>query len=137
MKTNNFPPVQLSRSFTASPETVFDAWLNPSQIRRWMFVSGTNEIVEVKSDCRVGGQFSILERNQGEMIDHYGIYREINRPHRLAFTLEVPRHFPGVTCITIEITRQNSGSLMAFTQTASIRKSRKISGGPCSILWPV
>lgn len=82
-----------------------------------MFVSGTNEIVEVKSDRRVGGRFSILERNHGEMIDHYGFYREINRPHRLVFTLEVPKHFPGATCITVEITRQNGGSQMAFTQT--------------------
>jgi len=30
-------PVQVSRSIDASPEVVFDAWLDPELIRRWMF----------------------------------------------------------------------------------------------------
>lgn len=109
-------PAHISREFAAAPEDVFDAWTDPEQMRRWMFVSPTNQIEDVTSDCRVGGRFSIQETAGGEDIDHAGLYLEVSRPHRLILTLAVPKHFAGMSCIAVEIAPHDGGSLMTFSQ---------------------
>lgn len=116
-------PVRIVRRFPAKPERVFDAWIVPDQMRRWMFVSSTNEIRKIESEPRVGGRFSILEQNGKEEIDHFGEYRAIDRPSRLVFTLTVPRHFEGTSEVTIEIQPDAAadGCVMTFGQTG-VRK---------------
>ena len=110
-------PARITRSFAAAPEILFDSWVQPQRMRRWMFVGGANGIEKVTSDRRIGGQFSVLERSGGQLIHHYGRYRLIDRPNRLVFTLSVPRHFPGVSCVTVDIAPCDEGALMTFTQT--------------------
>lgn len=82
------PSARVTRRFNATPERVFDAWLDPSKINGFLF--GPNlrdeEVVSIIVDPRVGGRFSFLVRRQGQEIDHIGEYLEIDRPHRLAFT---------------------------------------------------
>ncbi|MFN8493753.1 MAG: SRPBCC domain-containing protein [Caldilineaceae bacterium] len=82
------PSARVTRRFNASPERVFDAWLDPSKINGFLF--GPNlrdeEVVRIAVDPRVGGRFSFVVRRQGQEIDHVGEYLEINRPCRLAFT---------------------------------------------------
>ncbi len=110
-------PARITRSFAVAPEVLFDAWIQPQRMRRWMFVGATNTIEKVTSDRRVGGQFSVLERGGGQLILHYGRYRLIDRPNRLVFTLSVPRHFSGVTCVTVDFTPRDDDTVMTFTQT--------------------
>lgn len=80
--------VRVTKQFDTSCEHVFDAWLDPAIIGRWMF--GTNvrdeEVVHLHADAHVGGVFSFLVRRDGEAIDHIGTYLTIERPHRLVFT---------------------------------------------------
>lgn len=80
--------VRVERRFDASPERVFDAWLDPEMIGRWMFGPALRdeEIVRLSVDARVGGSFSFVVRRQGEEIDHVGRYLHMNRPRRLVFT---------------------------------------------------
>jgi uncharacterized protein YndB with AHSA1/START domain len=109
--------IQITREFSAPPEAVFDAWLDPDVIPRWLFAAPSHEIHHVASTPIVGGSFSILERAEHDKeIDHFGWYRTIERPSRLVFTLEVPAHFPGETYVTIEVAAQAAGSVMTFTQ---------------------
>lgn len=74
--------------YTASPERVFDAWLDPKMIAKFMFGPHLRdeEILHLKVDARVGGKFSFLVRRQGTDIDHVGQYFELARPHRLVFS---------------------------------------------------
>jgi uncharacterized protein YndB with AHSA1/START domain len=87
---NAKPPVnvRVTRRFSASPERVFDAWLNPGMIGRWMFGPALREeeVVRISLDARLGGAFSFVVRRQGEEIDHVGEYLVIDRPLRLVFT---------------------------------------------------
>jgi uncharacterized protein YndB with AHSA1/START domain len=115
-------PVHISRQLAASPEVAFDAWLDPAVIRRWMFKSRTNEIRDVMIDPRVGGSFSISEFDDGEELEHFGTYLEIDRPRRLVFTLQVPTHFPGVSRVTVEIAPGRDGCLLTLTQTGVKRE---------------
>ncbi len=115
---------------------MFDAWLTPAIIRRWLFASASNEIREVKTDPRVGGAFSILERSEGQDIDHFAAYQQIERPNSLVFTLEVPWHFPGVTRVSVDIAPTPDGCVMRFTQTGVKRDVTEGAGAKCSLRWP-
>jgi uncharacterized protein YndB with AHSA1/START domain len=90
MNSESNAKVRVTRRFGASPEQVFDAWLDPEMIGKWMFGPAhperEEEIVRISLDARVGGSFSFVVRRQGQEIDHVGEYLEIDRPRRLVFT---------------------------------------------------
>jgi uncharacterized protein YndB with AHSA1/START domain len=109
-------PVQISHCFPVSAERVFDAWLNPEIIKLWMFKSSSNKIVNVKIERWVDGGFSILELSGDEEIDHFGQYKEITGPRRLSFSLEVPKHFPCVTIVDINVDPDANGCKLTLTQ---------------------
>ena len=112
----HLPPVRITHRFPFSPERVFNAWVEPDIMRRWLFASPENDIRAVKSERWVGGEMSVLEYTEGEAIAHYGIYRQIEPPRRLVFSLEVPTHFPGETMVTVEIEPDGDGALIRFGQ---------------------
>jgi uncharacterized protein YndB with AHSA1/START domain len=113
---NSPATLHLQRDFTASCETVFDAWVNPKIMRRWLFASIGNEFLRFHVQARVGGKFSLLENDGHQAIDHFGQYFEIDRPRRLVFTLSVPKHFQGESLVTVEITALLEGCSLSFTQ---------------------
>lgn len=117
MDSNSYPALHLQYRFEVSAEAAFDAWVMPETVKLWLFTSAGNEIVDVHIDARDGGKFSILELNDGKKIDHFGEYFEVERPTRLAFTLEVPEHFKGVSYITVEIMKAENGCDLLFTQS--------------------
>jgi uncharacterized protein YndB with AHSA1/START domain len=101
--------VQVTRKFSASAERVFDAWLDPTIASKWLFATPTGKMVKVKIDARVGGSYLIVEQRDGVDVEHVGEYLEIERPHRLVFTLKVPKYSPENTKLTIEIRALDSG----------------------------
>src|ERR1700754_3296659 len=81
MTENKFPPVKISWLFRSSPEVIFDAWIKPEIIKKWLFKSPFNEIIEVTADTSAGGAFSIVELTEtGDFIDHFGRYLQVDRP---------------------------------------------------------
>jgi uncharacterized protein YndB with AHSA1/START domain len=113
----SFAPINISQFFPVAPESVFAAWTEPDIMRRWLFVGRCSEIQKIDMDLRVGGAFSIVERRGREVIDHFGEYRKVAPPHNLAFTLQVPKHFPGITNVIIGIVSTPDGAVMDFQQT--------------------
>ena len=96
----------VTKSFAVRAERVFDAWLDPASLGRWMF--GTNvrdeRVVRLGLEPRVGGKFSFVVNRGGTDVDHVGEYLEIDRPRRLAFTWGT-RDKPSETSrVVIEIT---------------------------------
>jgi uncharacterized protein YndB with AHSA1/START domain len=110
------PRFRISQTIAAAPEAVFDAWVTPNTMRKWMFATGKNDIYKAQSDLRVGGSYSVLEWNGGEHIDHFGHYEEVDRPRRLVFTLSAPKHFPQRTLVTVAVNSTAAGSNLAFDQ---------------------
>ncbi len=109
--------VRVTRHFNASPERVFDAWLDPEMIGKWMFGHALRdeEVLRIAADARVGGSFSFLVRRQGEEIDHVGKYREIARPLRLVFTWGIAGFSEDESVVIIEIVAQESGAELTLT----------------------
>lgn len=111
----------VTQQFTASPERVFDAWLDPAMIGRFMFGPALRdeEIVRITLDGRIGGRFSFVVRRQGQEIDHIGRYLEIDRPRRLVFTWAVAPDREDASRVVVEITRTGAGCELALTHELS------------------
>ena len=112
-------PVHLNCHYDVPPEVIFDAWINPEIMRKWLFIGPTSEIANIELNAQEEGQFSIIEfdKSSGEYLDHFGIYKEIEAPLQLVFTLSVPKHFPGETTVTIHIFPTLNGCELKLTQT--------------------
>lgn len=114
--------IRVSHRFEASPERVFEAWLDPAKIAVWlvapaMAVTGSrDEVLRVEVDARVGGRFSFLVRRQGQEIDHVGEYLTLDRPHRLDFTWGIAG-YPGASTVSVELTPDGTGTLVGLTAT--------------------
>ena len=78
---------RIIRKFGASPERVFDAWLDSKTAGKWLFSTATGQITCMEIDARAGGWFYIEERRTSGTVEHIGEYLELDRPHRLVFTL--------------------------------------------------
>ncbi|MEU6715632.1 SRPBCC family protein [Nonomuraea sp. NPDC046802] len=82
---------KVTHRFTVAPERVFDAWLDPEKIQRWMRTalrgSGlAGDIRRVEVDARVGGRFTFSDMRDDVEAVHWGRYLVIDRPHKLVFT---------------------------------------------------
>jgi uncharacterized protein YndB with AHSA1/START domain len=116
MKQTDDVQLSVKRQFTASAERVFDAFLDPSRAGQFMFATATGKMVRVEIDARAGGTYAFVDRRDGEDVEHVGEYLEIERPHRLVFTLRVEKHSNDESVVSIEITPRGSGCELTLTQ---------------------
>ncbi|MGN6374527.1 MAG: SRPBCC family protein [Sphingomonas sp.] len=79
------PVVTITRDFAAAPQRLFDAWLDPAQVRRFLFATPEGAMVTVEIDARVGGAALIVERRGDKEALHRLRYEAIEPPHRLVF----------------------------------------------------
>ncbi|WP_404402611.1 SRPBCC domain-containing protein [Pelagibacterium halotolerans] len=76
------------------PDAVFDAWVNPEKIRRWLARNNENigrdgEVTVVEVDPREGGAYRFVDVADGEEGPAWGRYLAFERPSRLDFTFFV------------------------------------------------
>jgi uncharacterized protein YndB with AHSA1/START domain len=106
---------RMTRRFDASPERVFDAWLNPETARKWLFTSPTSEKNTTEIDPTVGGKWAITDRRDGTDYLGLGEYIEIDRPRRLVFTFGMPQFSELFDRVVVEIAPDESGSILTLT----------------------
>lgn len=107
--------VRVTRRFSATPERVFDAWLDPGTAGQWLFATASGRMVRVEIDARVGGKFAFVDRREGENVEHVGAYLEIERPRRLVFTFAVPKFSPQATCVALDIAPLETGCALTLS----------------------
>lgn len=103
--------VHVSHRYEASPERVYDAWLLPKEVQRWMFGAHVHDVkvLRLEIDPQVGGRFSLQVRRSGQFIEHTGHYLELERPHRLAMTWSV-KGAPDDAYSRVQVDLAHSGS---------------------------
>jgi len=107
--------LHVSHDFAASPERVFDAWLDPETARTWLFATPAGIMKQVAIDPRVGGRFTITEQREGEEIAHTGTYEVIDRPRRLIFSFMVAKYSSVMTKVSVVILPAPRGSILTLT----------------------
>jgi len=90
-------------------EEVFDAWLDPQLLSRFMLPMPGMPQPETEVDAREGGRFTIDMDVGEQIIPHTGIYLELDRPNRLVFSWETPFSTDGST-VTLGFTAQDSSN---------------------------
>lgn len=112
-------PVQaaVSQRFAVSTERVFDPWLDPVWIGRWMFGPGVRDekTVRLAVEPRVGGKFSFVVKRQNAEIDHVGEYFELDRPRLLVFTWATRDSLPNTSRVIVEILPRDGGCELTLT----------------------
>ncbi len=83
------PPVRLSRTFHARPETVFRAWSAAEHVKRW-FSPQTYSVSDATVELRVGGRFDVCMRSPGG-VEHWtrGTCVEVSPDTRLVIDSHV------------------------------------------------
>jgi uncharacterized protein YndB with AHSA1/START domain len=82
---NTAAAVVVRRTIAASPEVLFDAWLNPAALAIWMRPGEIRSTVATL-DPKVGGHYEIVMQGATDKYPVGGVYRVIDRPRRLVFT---------------------------------------------------
>lgn len=108
--------LEVSRSLPYPPERVFDAWLDPKMLAKFMIPGPGMTVPEATSDARVGGRFRIVMRGQ-EMGDmpHEGTYKAIDRPKRIVFTWESPFSSREDSTVTLDFAPEGKGTKLTLT----------------------
>ena len=105
--------VTVERRLAAAPERVFEAWLDPESLGRWLFATPEGVMERVEVDPRIGGRFLVAERRGEELAEHHGEYVALDRPRRIAFdfwtSLSEER-----TRVSITIEADGEGSLLSL-----------------------
>jgi uncharacterized protein YndB with AHSA1/START domain len=109
MKIEDPLAVKVHHRFRQPAERVFDAWLDVSMARRFLFSADTGEMVRCEIDPRVGGRFVLTDRRPDGDVEHTGEYLVIERPRRLVFTFGIPAASPTFDIVTVELTPEGDG----------------------------
>ncbi len=82
---------KVTHRFKASPERVYDAYLDPQRVRlwqqAWLQQSGLKgELTQCEIDPVEGGSFLFADRREGGEARHWGTFQALHRPSKIAFT---------------------------------------------------
>ncbi len=79
--------LEVTKTLAHPPEKVFDAWLDPAMLAKFMTPGPNMSVGKTHTDPKVGGEFLItmIAPEMGELA-HTGKYLEIDRANKLAFT---------------------------------------------------
>ena len=107
--------VTIKKSFTASAERVYDAWLDPNIAPRFLFAKPPAEIIRCDIDARPGGKYVISRRDENGETEHVGEYEVLDRPRKLIFTFGVPKISQEMSRVIIDIVPTSNGCELTLT----------------------
>ena len=117
--------VHVRRVIAASPQQLFEAWLDPASLAQWMRPFDTTR-TDATVDARVGGAYAIHMHTPGGVVEHHGEYVAIEPHTRLAFTWNSP-HTGGASLVS---TRARPPVARLRAASASAARVRGASGNP-------
>ncbi len=104
------------RQINAAPAKVFNAWLDPEMLKRFMIPGGEGMTVpKAEADAREGGRFEIIMKAGNEEMPHRGTYKEISPHDRLVFTWESSASTEPDSTVTLTFTPSGAGTLLSLT----------------------
>lgn len=109
--------ITVTRIMAATPEMVFNAWLTPDLLKKWMFGSSVRDeaIVSLENDPVAGGCFSYIVKRNGEVINHVGKYLVVKPFSHLSFTWGIEEVSVDESTVTIDLSPAEGGCRLVLT----------------------
>lgn len=107
--------VRVEKRFRHPPERVFDAFLDPARVGRWLFRTPDGRMEHARLEPRVGGGFEVFERRGEDLARHWGEFVEIDRPRRIVFDFWVEEAPTEKTRVTVTFTPVADGCDVVLT----------------------
>jgi uncharacterized protein YndB with AHSA1/START domain/DNA-binding transcriptional ArsR family regulator len=101
--------VRVSRTIKAPIEAVYNAWLNPTMLARFMLPGEGMSVPRAESDAREGGRFSIIMKAGDQELPHGGEYQKLDPFSKIIFSWESPYSVEGST-VTLTFTEVDEGT---------------------------
>jgi uncharacterized protein YndB with AHSA1/START domain len=116
---------KVTHRFRASPERVFDAFVDPERARHWQAAwlkrSGqAGRLTRSELDPRVGGHFVLADEREDGEARHWGTFLALDRPSRISFSWivdESEEDDPSVVSMIIEPEPDGTGSIVTLYNT--------------------
>lgn len=106
--------VHFTRRFSAPPERVFAAHIDPDLIAQWMIGPDGWSMPECISEARVGGRIRFTWAKDGESFSLNGEYLELDPPHRIVHTENWGDSDMGHSTMTTTFKADGDGTLMTL-----------------------
>ena len=127
--SHNNTTLVLRRTFTASRQRVFRAWVEPEALEHWLRPRGMSMTVS-KLEARVGGSFCFELENGTSIV---GTYMQIIPPEKLVFTWSGKAIQSRETVVTLDFLDQGPVTEVVLTHEGlSTPESRALAAGG----WP-
>ena len=107
------PGIDLTRTFPAPAQRVFDAWTQGDLLAQWFGLPDAE--VAATCDARVGGAWELSMAGPHGATRFSGAYTAVDAPTHLAYTMQVDGAGGTETC-TVDIAPQPDGCELRFTQ---------------------
>ncbi|WP_299842332.1 SRPBCC domain-containing protein [uncultured Roseovarius sp.] len=104
----------VTRTIAAPPERVFDAWLDPEMLMRFMQPGPGMTTPQATTDAKIGGRFDLIMKKDDDEMPHGGVYKVIDRPNRIVFSWESPFSVDGST-VTLDFRPEGDGTHVTLT----------------------
>jgi uncharacterized protein YndB with AHSA1/START domain len=107
------PRLTIKRRFSAPPEKVYAAWIDPAKMSRWL---GPPDVIKVNTttDVTVGGRYTIQMIVPSDEHNVSGVYREIVPNRKLVFTWAWRSTPERESLVTVTFTPDGDGTLMTL-----------------------
>ena len=105
------------RKIRATPERLFEAWTQPTQLKQWW---GPEEVtcIAAEVDLRVGGRYRIGNQfPDGRVVWIVGEFQVIEPPHSLTYTWQIEQSSEPVERITVRFEPTDSATEVIVTHT--------------------
>lgn len=104
----------VERTINAPQDALFNAWLDPDLLRKFMIPGPGMTVPSASTDPRVGGRFAIVMKGSENEMPHAGTYQEIDPHKRIVFTWESPYSVEDST-VTLTFAPDGAGTRLTLT----------------------
>jgi uncharacterized protein YndB with AHSA1/START domain len=146
-RTSEKNDVLITRIINASRELVYKCWTDPEHLKKWYAPTDCTcyfKTIDVRVD---GGFHGSINHKDGRANWFYAVFKEIDPPHRLVFTLAradengnhlspkdagMPAEWPDITVVTLTFEDLGKGKQTKFTlhQTVDLDLATRIGAYP-------
>lgn len=115
--------LSITRTIPAAPKAVYDAWLDPATISRFMAGGADQRVTEARTDPRVGGTFRVVMTSDKD-IAHQGVYKDLVPHSLIRFTWESP-YSPADSEVTIRLVPVAGGTEITLSQVTFLSEGAR------------